>query len=225
MNRIQSLEKVISKPLDRRIVEQLSKGGRSFDYVSGPTMYTLLTQAFGPFYSVEFSEPRVTKYEKVRPNDPDPAAVVEVKCTITVPFYDEETQSKVIVKREGFGTATMKSHFEEMVLKTAQTDALKKAAYSFGIALELSAQKTQGEKDWYAENVFGMWTQSATQKHVQELSAAKAAMQKYGIANPDQFAQAIMKDPNARMTPNTITEIMQKYIESMNKSKKEENAA
>lgn len=219
MSRLKNLEKVVSKPLDRRIVEQLSKGGRSFDYVSGPTMYTLLTQAFGPYYSVEFSEPHVTKYEKARENDPDPAAVVEVKCTITVPFYDEETQSKVVVKREGFGTATMKSHFEEMVLKTAQTDALKKAAYSFGIALELSAQKTQGEKDWYAENVFGMWTQPATQQHAQELAAARAAMQESGIANPDQFAQAVMKDPDARMTPNTITEIMKRYAASIKNAK------
>lgn len=220
MSRLNNLNKVISKPLDRRIVEQLSKGGRSFDYVSGPTMYTLLTQAFGPFYSVEFSEPRVTKYEKTRPNDPDPAPVVEVKCTITVPFYDEETKSTVVVKREGFGTATMKSHFEEMVLKTAQTDALKKAAYSFGIALELSAQKTQGEKDWYAENVFGMWTPTAQQQHGQELSAAKAAMQKLGIANPNEFAAMMLGDADARMTPSTITDIMKKYVLSL-KTKKE----
>lgn len=211
MNKVQSLNKVISTPLDRRAVEQLSKGGRSFDYISGPAMYVLLTKAFGPFFSIEYSEPRYTRYEKARPNDMDPAPVVEVKCTITVPLYDEETKQTVMVKREGFGTATMKPHFEEMVLKTAQTDAMKKAAYSFGIALELSAQKSQNEADWYRENVFGAWTQASMMAHKKELGFVKNVLAKHGLKTMDAFASMVLKDPDAKLTPNNIHELIRAY--------------
>lgn len=209
--RAQKLSEVISKPLDRRSVEQLSKGGRSFDYVSGPAMYVLLEKAFGPFFSIEYSEPRYTKYDKARPNDMDPAPVVEVKCTITVPLYDEESKQTIMVKREGFGTATMKPHFEEMVLKTAQTDAMKKAAYSFGIALELSAKKTQGEAEWYAENVFGAWTQSSMMAHKEDLGFVKNELAKHGLKTMDSFASMVLGDPDAKLTPNNIHEIIRSY--------------
>ena len=220
LNRVQSLNEVISKPLDRRAVEQLSKGGRSFDYISGPAMYVLLTKAFGPFFSIEYSEPRYTKYDKARPNDMDPAPVVEVKCTITVPLYDEESKQTIMVKREGFGTATMKPHFEEMVLKTAQTDAMKKAAYSFGIALELSAQKNQNEAEWYAENVFGKWTNTSMQAHRDDLVYVKGELAKHGLKSMDDFAAMVLGDPDAKLTPINIREVIRS-----DHSKKTEAAA
>ena len=221
-NRVQTLDKVISSPLDRRVAEQLAKGGRSFDYISGPAMYVLLQKAFGPFFSIEYSEPRYMKYDKARPNDQDPAPVVEVKCTITVPFYDEETKQTITVKREGFGTATMKPHFEEMVLKTAQTDAMKKAAYSFGLALELSAQKTQGEAEWYAENVFGAWTRTNSQKYQKELGFVQAAMQKLKIQDMNAFAAMVLGDADAKLTPDNIREVIRTCQE---RGKKKEAAA
>lgn len=221
-NRVQTLDNVVSRPLDRRVVEQLSKGGRSFDYVSGPTMYVLLQKAFGPFFSIEYGEPRYMKYDKARPNDQDPAPVVEVKCTITVPFYDEETKQTIMVKREGFGTATMKAHFEEMVLKTAQTDAMKKAAYSFGLALELSAQKTQGEAEWYQENVFHAWTRTNSMQYQKELGYVKAAMQKLQLPSMDAFAAMVLGDADAKLTPDNIRDVIRVCQE---KSKKKEEAA
>ena len=207
----QKLSEVISKPLDRRAVEQLSKGGRSFDYISGPAMYVLLEKAFGPFFSIEYGEPRYTRYDKARPNDQDPAPVVEVKCTITVPMYDPETKQTILVKREGFGTATMKPHFEEMVLKTAQTDAMKKAAYSFGIALELSAQKNQNEAEWYAENVFGTWTNTSMQAHRDDLVYVKGELQKHGLKSMDAFATMVLGDPDAKLTPGNIKDVIRSY--------------
>lgn len=222
--RVQKLDNVISTPLDRRVVEQLSKGGRSFDYISGPAMYVLLQQAFGPFFSIEYSEPRYMRYDKARPNDQDPAPVVEVKCTITVPFYDEETKQTIMVKREGFGTATMKAHFEEMVLKTAQTDAMKKAAYSFGLALELSAQKSQNEAEWYQENVFHAWTRTNSQKYQKELGFVQAAMQKLGLQDMNAFAAMVLGDAEAKLTPDNIRDVIRTCQEKSKKAKEEKVA-
>ncbi len=219
-NRIQKLHDVISQPLDRRVVESLSKGGRSFDYISGPGMYVLLYQAFGPLCSIEYGEPRRVQYKPGRAGDPDPQEVVEVKCTITVPFRDPDTGESVMVKREGFGTATMKKSFEEMVLKTAATDAMKKAAYSLCLALELSASKTEGEKEWYSENIFGTWTQNACKLHAKEIGSLKTL----GFKNLDSAAIYAYKDPAAKATPTNIREIVALCKQRRDQEKKEEAA-
>lgn len=219
-----NLKKVISTPLDQRIVEQLPKGGRTLSYVSGSSMYVLLEQAFGPYFSIEYSEPHYVKYDKARDSDPEPAKVVEVKCTLTVPLYDPETKQTIMVKREGFGTATMKSHFEEMILKTAQTDALKKATYSFGIALELSSQKTDNERAWFGEQVFGAWTPKMQQFFYNELAEVNKMMQAFQVNDPNVFAQNVLRDPSATLNSHNIREVIAKAHQLMEKQKGEKAA-
>lgn len=233
MLRIDSLKKVTGEPLDKRIVGKLNTGfGDPIDYISGTAMIVLLEKAFGPFYSMEFSEPKVIRYDKVmsKKGEVTPNQVVEVKCTLTVPFYDEETKQIITVKREGFGTASMKPKFEEMVLKTAQTDAMKKAAYSFGLALELSTNSENKrrnipyEGEWFAEEQFGMWTQTSTQKYAKEWQFVKTFMQKTGITDYNELAKRVYKDNKAKLTPDNITEVVNKLTHAIQEKKKEASA-
>ena len=230
MLRVNQLKEITEKPLDRRIVGKLNTGfGDPIDYISGTSMIVLLNKAFGPYYSMEFSEPRIVNYDPVssKKGTFTPSQVVEVKCTITVDLYDEETESVIKVKREGFGTASMKPKFEEMVLKTAQTDAMKKAAYSFGIALELSTnsetkrRNIPGEASWYAEEMFGTWTPETTKLYKKEWAFVKTFMGNYGIHDYNELAKRAYHDRNATLNTHNIVDVVQKLSDELNSNKKD----
>ena len=209
--KIESLSKIISKPLDRRIVTTLSKGGRSFDYIEGFAIYPLLREAFGDDFSIKYSEPRVTKYGSVQSKNGEytPPEVVEVKCTLTVHMDGHD------IVREGFGAATMNpgKGGEENVLKAAQTDSLKKTCQSFGIGLELSAQKEPKTIEWYQENIFGVWTQAAAARCKTLLESAKNYMQKKGVTQGlDALGHYAFGKPT-RVTPNNIEDVLTKLAE------------
>ena len=242
LTRTEKLNNVVTKKLDQRLIGDLpgkkDREGNPIKYISGEAMLVLLREAFGPYFSVEYSEPRIVRYDKVNymdkkdengnwdnsgklhPHVYTPQQVVEVKCTLTVPIKDEETGQVIMVKREGFGSASMKKSFEEMILKTAQTDALKKAAYSFGFALELF-MKTGGEKDWADAELYGLWTQTAMQEHQNELAFVQNVKQKFGWNNVDEFAAKAFGDPTTRLTPTNITEAVKAFKELIERKKKE----
>lgn len=229
--RAEKLNKIISEPIDGRIIGQLEKGwGDPIDYISGTSMLVLLREAFGPYYSLEFSEPKRVLYRPTasKKNDTyEPAEVVEVKCTITVPIKDPETGTTIFVKREGFGSAAMKERFEETVLKSAQTDAMKKAAYSFGLALELA---THGNKDskikeaaWYNEIVFGNWTQEGMQKYKNEWNIIIEYMRKNNLGNDyNRVIRNFTGNPDAKITGGNIKQVANYIIEN---AKQKEGAA
>lgn len=226
------LNSIISEPMDLRIVSKLEKGwGDPIDYISGTSMLVLLKEAFGPYYSMEFSEPRIVQYRKTpskKNGEYIPSEVVEVKCTLTVPMKDPETGETVIVKREGFGSAVMKERFEEMVLKTAQTDAMKKAAYSFGLALELAthgkSENNKKEASWYNEAVFGMWSQEGMQKYTKEWNIIVAYMKKHNIGNDyNVVAKHFLNDYNAKLTSCNIKTVAEAIIKEEKNLAKESN--
>lgn len=218
MTREQRLNNVVGRPLDQRIISKLSKGwGDPIDYISGTSMLVLLREAFGPYYSIEYSEPKIVTYADTESKKGVVHAtqVVEVKCTLTVPMKDPETGETIMVKREGFGSASMKPKFEEMVLKSAQTDSLKKAAYSFGFALELSAGKGDktSELSWFNENMFGAWTKDLANFYRNEWELIKGYMEGTGIKDFNMVAKHILNDPNAHLTPDNINAVAQGILE------------
>ena len=221
MSLIEQIERITSKPLDPRLIDEVKKNKATLDYISGNSMIALMNEAFNHVYSIEFGEPCVIRYEKIKTPNGDyfPRQVVEVKCTITVPIIDPVTGKEHIIKREGFGTAMMnKIGFEEMVLKSAQTDAMKKAAYSFGFAQELFFTKPK-EKDYCAENLIGIWTKESMRKHAQAWNVIKNFMTKNNIGNDyNRVAKIVYKDNEARLVPKNIEDIVEK-LKQMAKEK------
>lgn len=228
MLRKDKIEQVAERPLDQRQIMQLDKGGTSIDYISGESMIDLLNEAFGPFWSCEFDKPEAVHYAPVnsRSGKYNPQEVIQVKCTITVPFYDDETKSTVTVKREGFGTATLKAHGEDMAVKTAQTDAMKKAAYSFGIAAELFFYKKDRngiptkEAGYFNEMHRGAWSKENAEKHAKEFAIIKEFASKNNIKSMNKIAALALDNPQAFLTPRNITEVAAKLKAMIDKTKK-----
>lgn len=242
------------RPLDPRIIQSKPGGYNQPDirFISGEAMLELLNEAFGPYYSIEYSEPKVHSYTpapgmyssvthrtverqvdgvKITTQDIDPDSVyhdrknnpvftqevVEIKCKITAQIYNEKTNQWITVVREGFGSATLKPKGEEMLLKTAATDALKKAAFSFGFAAELffnnkkdrNGNVTSREADYYNEMILGNWTNDTMARYKNEWIVIVEFMKEHGIekSNFHEVARVIYDDPNARLTPFNVREI------------------
>ena len=244
MLRVDQLEEIVGKPLDPRIIEPLTKGKTQLDYISGTSMLVLLKKAFGPFFSIHYSDPVVRtfpmckkkNYQSGAYEDYTPKPVVEVKCTITVKLLDGEIGQIVEIEREGFGTAVYDPTKEEMVTKSASTDALKKAAYSFGFALELSAGKTQSREQaaieaanhngqWFRETMFDEWTNDAWARHAEEVKFINAFMGQYKTQDYNEVARVGFNDRSATLKPSNIMEAVAKCKEVLMAKKREGVAA
>lgn len=216
MTKNEKISEVAKRPLDRRLISKLEKAGTVLDYISGIVVNDMLNEAFGNTWSVEFSKPEVKTYSiiKGRNGKPDyqPQEIVEVKCTLTVPMKDKETGEVVNVKREAFGTAAMKNKFEEMVLKSAQTDSFKKAAYYFGIAGELF--RSEAEQDYFLENNLGVWTRNAMQKYANEWSYIRKYMTEHNFGKDfNKCAEVAYDSAGYLLTPQNIKEVIRKLSE------------
>lgn len=254
------------RPLDPRIVQSKPGGYNQPDirFISGEAMLELLNEAFGPYYSIEYSEPIVHSYtpvpaynssvmhrtiEKVSDGNKITASgidadsvyhdkkgnpvftqeVVEIKCKITAQIYNESQDKWFTVVREGFGTATLKPKGEEMLLKTAATDALKKAAYSFGFAAELffnnktdrNGNTTSRESDYYSEMILGNWSHDMMARYKNEWAVIVNYMKANSIDKNDchKVARIVYDDVNARITPFNIRDIVNR-ISSMKEADK-----
>lgn len=200
MNTYENWNKVVHTPLDPRIVLKLDQGKNrpKLDYISGSDMEVLLTQAFGPFFNIKYSDPVLRKFSPCKRKYKDwntkqdviedyfPKEVVEVKCTLEIPMVNPATGHEHMIVREGFGSAEFDATKEDMCTKSASTDALKKAAYSLGFALELSVGKVKGkatdeavkaaanEKAWFNEVWFGTaWGPTTMAQYSKELDTIK----------------------------------------------------
>ncbi len=206
-----SLTKLISKPLDNRIVHPLPKGKKDIMFLDGPAIYPLLREAFGDDFDIKYSEPVTKTYAPVKFASGDiytPEQVTEVKCTIVVHKPDGRD-----IIREGFGAATMNAGkgSEENVAKSAQTDAVKKTAMSFGIGLELSVRKQPDAYEWYQETVFGKWTKAAMDRCKDFLAVTNSYMEKLGLAKNlnslNTLGHYAFGKPT-KVTPSNIEEVV-----------------
>jgi hypothetical protein len=216
MLKIDKINKVAKAPLDRSIVQQLEKAGEVLDYVSGTTITDMLTMAFGPTWSVQYPEHWIESYPQIETKKgPYKApAVVIVKAVLSVPMFDPELNKEIIVTREGFGTATMKWKFEEMVLKTAQTDALKKAAYSFGLAGELA--RKPAEQAWFI-NKTAPWNSENLAAFANEWEIVRQYMKANNLTKV-QLSYLISRMTNGEetdLTPQNIQQFISSVIQPM----------
>lgn len=91
---------------------------------------------------------------------------------LTVPIKDEETGEIVYVTKSGFGSQAITGNQNTQATngyKGAQSDALKKAATLFGIALELYREPIESQYfDEINEDLFVIWTDETKKQYKKE---------------------------------------------------------
>ncbi|UNY39852.1 DNA repair protein [Bacillus phage vB_BauM_KLEB27-3] len=148
--------KVITRKIDKSLIEERKQGGATLSYIGGSTVIDLLNEAFNYQWSFEIVREEVveslpklrTKWNREQKKnepvideqgnkvyDPQPP-VAKVLGRLTVPGLGikEQYGSKVII-----GGATE----QESSFKAASTDAMKKCATLFGIGNELYRKAEQ----------------------------------------------------------------------------------
>ena len=159
INTPELVKKRVSAPLPEYVIQQRDAGrGQKLDYISGATVIDILNNTFGhlgwsaeyPDYWIEKGKDFVQKENAKYPFKKE--ANVEVnslgervcvqpqgdvcwaKCRLTVHLVREDGSMYSITK-EAFGSKSIigKQSEQEHIYKSAQTDALKKAASLLGI--------------------------------------------------------------------------------------------
>lgn len=185
MNIIQAPEFVVAKiaaPLPDYVIQEREAGkGQTLSYISGATVIDILNSTFGHLgwdFQIlrqwkEESIPFFNKWAKDKTathngnqgawEDQAPVAWVHGRLIVTL---KTETGEYHTVTKEAFGSKSIigKQSEQEHIFKSAQTDALKKAASLLGIGAELY----RGEEEQQYYNVISkplVWT-----KELQESS-------------------------------------------------------
>lgn len=118
--------KLLEKQLNPAWIEKRSQGGKSLSYVGGHIIIRLLNVAFNQRWSFEVLDTKILGEPGVK------GTIVTVHGRMTVPGLGI---------REQYGNqAFMGGAMDEHTIKGATTDAMKKCAAMFGVALELSGE-------------------------------------------------------------------------------------
>lgn len=129
---------VTQRPTPANWRKQIKKGKDNLDYVSGDLVIRLLNKAFRSRWSFEVKETRVVQSQEHQKKDWNTGAitsvpqgsVVQVLGRLTVPGWGVREQWGAQILVGG-------SDVQEHAFKSASTDAMKKCASMFGIALDL----------------------------------------------------------------------------------------
>lgn len=142
-SQIQALS-IIQSPTDPSLIKTRKSGKTDLSYVSGDIVTRMLNKAFRykwSFYILETrvvdSQDKMDKYKKNEPGVPQ-LPVVQVHGRLVVPGWGI---------REQWGAQPLSggSDVQEHAFKSAATDAMKKCASMFGIALDLYGKDGMNE--------------------------------------------------------------------------------
>ena len=192
MNKLNEIKELADAPLWPGLAEQVpGKGNRL--YVSATTIMDMLNTAFKNSWSVEYSQPWVEPFSGNKP-------VVTVKATIKVRTIDPETKEPITIVREGYGSETMKNGPDgaENVTKIASTDALKRAAYTFGIISEITRQKNPVAVKYF-NYINSEWKPEMSFIYQKELGEIANIRKQYGI-NDVMFNAMVYTATDGRTT-------------------------
>ena len=166
----------ISNHIPEYVIQARDAGrGQTLDYISGSTVIDILNTTFGIFgwnfevldQFIQNSIPYFDTWAKVPETDKtvnpangkkgvwvEQAPVAWVKGRLTIKLEDENGQIHYIHK-EAFGSKSIigKQSEQEHIFKSAQTDALKKAASLLGIGAQLY-RTTDDSKGIYEQAYF-----------------------------------------------------------------------
>lgn len=129
---------IIQQPIDPRLIKTKDN---KFKYISGAAVDRLLNKAFNYRWSFEIKETKVIETSNIK-SDEVLAPTIQVLGSLTVPGWGV---------REQYGAAVLVggANVQENAFKSAATDAKKKCASSFGIALEMYASQDGSENNPY----------------------------------------------------------------------------
>lgn len=165
----------ISAPLPEYVIQERDAGkGQTLSYISGATVIDILNTTFGhlgwdfqilkqwkeesiPFFN-KWAKDKSTTHNGNTGSWEDQAPVAWVHGRLTVRLKAENGNYYEVVK-EAFGSKSIigKQSEQEHIFKSAQTDALKKAASLLGIGAELY----RGEEEQQYYNIISkpiVWT-------------------------------------------------------------------
>lgn len=182
-----NIEERLKIDLPEFVIQSKNIGSSSLSYVSGATVTDLLNSIFGPlnwdFYVVEqFIQESCPFFQKTnrsftpRPEQIaynnkneegawlDQGSVAWVKAKLVVRTVDSNGNIYTTVK-ESYGSKAIigKQSEQEHIFKSAQTDALKKAASLLGIGLQLY-RGPESEKFYECINQKVYWTDEMKEK-------------------------------------------------------------
>lgn len=162
------MKELLVLPVPKSLIRKKSvgEGKPKLDYVSGQYIIKMLNFIFGPFnwewHVIErWKEPGFKSKEK---------EVAHVYGVLTVNDVDENNKVISTVKKEGYGSKVINNmNDQENSYKSANTDALKKAATLLGIALDLAMNDE--EIDYFNDLEYeNPWTEELIEKFQTELS-------------------------------------------------------
>ena len=206
----------LSEAIDPSLLKTRKSGGTDLTYITQNTCIDRLNEIFGYMWSFEivdhWMEPGVTQIKVENPKYPFtakncdmdavkvnaegkryieipqlPSAWVLVK--LTVPMIDDNGNIIYITKMATGSQAINGPQATQSIngYKGAQSDALKKAASLFGIALELYRDATEEEyfqtiRDSYMPDT---WTDEAEAKYAKELKVLYKMLEDFGWSFDD----------------------------------------
>ena len=220
--------KELSKKLDPKLIKERTAGktknpktGRWEDnilsYISANTCIDLLNKAFGHNWSMRIVDrwmepgvpfPFVEKDGKVPvPQPPTAWCIVE----LSVDFVDEDGKIHTVTK-SAFGSQSITGNQSTQSTngyKGAQSDALKKAATLFGIALELY-RKDPAEQEYFEEvneELFSPWTDELVEQYKEQFDYIHQILELNGYtvenlnywvvqATDEQYTSLVSMDPS-----------------------------
>ena len=149
------VKKKVSAPLPEYIIQERDAGkSKKLSYISGATVIDILNNTFGHLgWDFEIVNkwmqectPWVNKYNGGVAEEQNPVAFVHGRLTVRV--LNEKGEYVTVVK-ESFGSKSVigKQNEQESTFKSAQTDALKKAASLLGIGADL--YRGESEQAYY----------------------------------------------------------------------------
>lgn len=193
----QEMREIIQADLPKGVIFK-KPGKGDLDYISITFVMDLLNKTFGHFgWNVEIidkwiqdSIPFFQKNDKYNtaPQDKtttnekgekgqwlaqNPIAWVTVRLTVNV--WDEEKNAQVTVVKEASGSKIIngKAGEQEHIFKSAQSDAIKKAAAMLGIGLELARKAPEKEffEEINSEPLPIVWDEATQAQHQEEWNA------------------------------------------------------
>lgn len=221
--------RTLSQQLDPNLIKtrtQYGGGGKnSLSYISANTCIDLLNAAFGHNWSMRIVDrwmeagvqhPFVEKDGK-KPVAQGPTAWCIVE--LSVDFIDEDGNVRTVTK-SAFGSQSITGNQSVQSTngyKGAQSDALKKAATLFGIALEL--YRDPSEANYFIqsnEDLFNIWTDELKEQYANEFDYLNALCDLNGYSLDDlAYWITIITNGKASSINNMAPDYMETLIETL----------
>lgn len=163
-----SVDKEIRDKLNEPFPKRIIKTFNGHDYVAGQVIIDKLNNTFGVAgWSWDIVREWISQSVDFKEQSQNPTAMVIGKLTV---YFERPDGSLHVVTRMAPGSQQVKGgqSVQEDVFKGAHTDALKKAATTFGIALEL--YRNEKEQEYFEDiNKEPDWTEELKEEYKEDL--------------------------------------------------------